>query len=227
MPLEWNQLPTKGVQVIITLGSHKGGCSKSTLTVNVAAELARQGRRVLVVDSDPNSSASRWIAYREQHSPERPPVTGIQKRGDLKNTLVDLDRGYDIVLVDTGGFDSQELRSAAIASHLLITPVRPSSMDTDTLPHFAEVITAVRDYNPGLVVRALFTQVPTNDRGRALDDGKGVLADYPEFPLFDTVMRMRSAYSTVNPLGRGVVEWNDYKAKAEIQVLVQEVIDLV
>lgn len=213
--------------MIVTLGSHKGGCSKSTLTVNIAAELARQGRRVLVVDSDPNSSASRWIAYREQHSPGRPRVTGIQKRGDLKNTLVDLDRAWDVVLVDTGGFDSQELRSAAIASHVLITPVRPSSMDTDTLPHFAEVITGVEDYNPGLVVRGIFTQAATNDRDRALDEAKDVLSDYVEIPLFDTTMRMRSAYSTVNPLGRGVVEWSDYKAKAEIQVLVEELTHLV
>lgn len=213
--------------MIITLGSHKGGCSKSTLTVNIAAELARQGQRVLVVDSDPNSSASRWIAYREQHSPDRPRVTGIQKRGDLKSTLVDMDRAWGVVLVDTGGFDSQELRSAAIASHVLIAPIRPSSMDTDTLPHFAEVITGAEDYNPGLVVRGMFTQVPTNDRGRSLGDAKAVLADYAEIPLFDTTMWTRTAYAAVNPLGRGVVEWNDYKAKAEIQVLVQELIDLV
>lgn len=213
--------------MIVTLGSHKGGCSKSTLTVNIAAELARQGRRVLVVDSDPNSSASRWIAYREQHSPERPRVTGIQKRGDLKHTLVEMDRAWDVVLVDTGGFDSQELRSAGIASHLLITPIRPNSFDTDTLPHFAEVLAGIGNFNPGLAVRGLFTQAPTNDRGRSVTQSKDLLADYPEIPLFDTVIWMRSAYATVNPLGRGVVEWNDYKAKAEIQVLVQEMIDLV
>ena len=213
--------------MIVTLGSHKGGCSKSTLTVNIAAELARQGQKVLVVDSDPNTSVSRWVAYREQHSPDLPRVTGIQKRGDLKNTLLDMDRAWGVVLVDTGGFDSQELRSAAIASHVLIAPVRPSSMDTDTLPHFVEVITGVEDYNPDLVVRGLFTQAATNDRDRSLDDAKSVLADYPEIPLFDTTMRMRTAYATVNPLGRGVVEWSDYKAKAEIQVLVQEMMSLV
>jgi len=213
--------------MIVTLGSHKGGCSKSTLTVNIAAELARQGRRVMVVDSDPNSSASRWIAYREQHSPELPRVTGIQKRGDLKRTLTELDWAWDVVLVDTGGFDSQELRSGGIASDLLVTPIRPSSMDTDTLPRFAEVITGIEEYNPRLTVRGLFTQASTHPQDRSVSESKDLLADYPEIPLFDTTMRMRTAYSTVNPLGRGVVEWTDRKAKAEIQVLVQEMIDLV
>jgi chromosome partitioning protein len=214
--------------VIVTLGSHKGGCSKSTLTVNIAAELARQGQKVLIVDADPNTSVSRWIAYREQHSVDRPVITGVQKRGDLQRTLKELGRSmWDTLLVDTGGFDSQELRSAAIVSDVLIAPVRPSSMDTDTLPRFAEVLAGIETYNPDLVVRGIFTQVPTNDRDRALDEAKDVLSDYVEIPLFDTTMRQRSAYYTAIPLGRGVVEWSDYKAKAEIQVLVQEMIDLV
>lgn len=214
--------------MIVTLGSHKGGCSKSTLTVNIAAELARLGRRVLIVDADPNTTASRWIAYREQHSADRPVITGVQKRGDLQRTLVEMRQGsFEAVLVDTGGFDSQELRSAGIVSDLLIAPVRPSTFDTDTLPRFAEVLAGIETYNPELVVRGIITQVPTNDRDRALDEAKEVLSDYDEIPLFDTTMRQRSAYSTVNPLGRGVVEWSDYKAKAEIQVLVQEMIDLV
>jgi chromosome partitioning protein len=214
--------------MIVTLGSHKGGCSKSTLTVNIAAELARQGQKVLIVDADPNTSVSRWIAYREQHSVDRPVITGVQKRGDLQRTLKELGRSmWDTLLVDTGGFDSQELRSAGIASDLLITPIRPSSMDTDTLPHFAEVLAGIESFNPKLVVRGMFTQASTHAQDKTVDDGKDLLADYPEIPLFDTIMRMRNAYATVNPLGRGVVEWSDRKAKAEIQVLVQEMMSLV
>jgi chromosome partitioning protein len=38
--------------VIISIINHKGGCLKTTTTVNLAAALARAGRRVLVVDLD-------------------------------------------------------------------------------------------------------------------------------------------------------------------------------
>lgn len=213
--------------MIITLGSLKGGCSKSTLTANFAAELARQGRRVLVVDADPNTTASRWIADRLRHGAGRPLVAGVQYRGDLAAPLRDFSPNHDVVLVDTGGFDSQEMRSAAIVSDFMVVPIRPSSLDTDTLPRFAEVLGGIGRFNPDIKVRGVFTQVPTNDRGRSLDAAKAVLADYPEIPLFGTSMWMRSSYSTVMPLGRGVVEWSDYKAKAETQVLVQEMIDLV
>ncbi len=37
---------------IISVVNHKGGCLKTTLTVNLGAALARAGKRVLVVDLD-------------------------------------------------------------------------------------------------------------------------------------------------------------------------------
>ncbi|WP_409240914.1 ParA family protein, partial [Escherichia coli] len=37
---------------VIAIVNHKGGCGKTTTTVNLAAEFARQGNRVLVVDLD-------------------------------------------------------------------------------------------------------------------------------------------------------------------------------
>ena len=46
---------------IIALAGHKGGSSKTTLAVSLAAAWAAEGRRVLVVDLDPQASATRWL----------------------------------------------------------------------------------------------------------------------------------------------------------------------
>lgn len=43
--------------------NHKGGSGKTTAVVNLAAALAARGRRVLVVDLDPQATATRWLGY--------------------------------------------------------------------------------------------------------------------------------------------------------------------
>ena len=211
--------------MIITIGSLKGGCSKSTITVNVAAELTRMGKTVKVVDADPIATTTRWIADREENSPELASIIGVQKRGNLRSTLLDLEESVDYVIVDTGGYDSQELRTAAITSDLLVVPMKASPPDLDTLSQFVKVIEGILDFNPGLEVKGMFAQASTHAMDRRLDESKAMLIDYPEIPLFRTTMYQRSSYMDVMPAGRGVVEWSDGKAKAEIQLLVQEMVN--
>ena len=52
--------------MIIGIINLKGGVGKTTIAVNIAAVLTELGRRVLVVDADPQGSSLAWSAARQR-----------------------------------------------------------------------------------------------------------------------------------------------------------------
>jgi chromosome partitioning protein len=49
----------------IAVSNQKGGSGKTTTAVNLSAALGEQGHRVLLVDLDPQASASAWLGFRD------------------------------------------------------------------------------------------------------------------------------------------------------------------
>ncbi|MBG6059075.1 chromosome partitioning protein [Cryobacterium sp. MP_M5] len=69
------QLPKPEQTRVITISNQKGGVGKTTTAVNLAAALARQGARVLVIDLDPQGNASTALGV--EHRAETPSVYDV------------------------------------------------------------------------------------------------------------------------------------------------------
>ena len=205
--------------MIILIGSSKGGSGKSTTAVNLSAWLAGKGHDVVIVDTDIQATASNWAADRAKNE-QLPIVHCVQKYDQVRNTLLDLNRRYDFVVVDTPGADSRELRQSMTAAHVMIVPVRPSQADLDTLPSMQEIIMAAKDFNPEMAVFGVLVMASPNPVVSESDDAKEIFVDYPIIRLIDNVViRDRKAYRDCLSIGLGITECDNEKARFETNLL--------
>ena len=209
--------------MIVLVGSQKGGCGKSTIAVNICAELARLGKDVVLVDADRQCTSANWAMDRQQLK-NVPKVHCVQKYDNIRETLLDLGKRYEYVIVDAAGRDSRELRTGMTAADLMLVPFRPSQPDLDTLPTLNEIIIQAKDLNPRLVVKAVITMASSNPVVSESNEAKAYLSEFPQLELTRQIIRDRKAYRDSMSSGLGVIEMDNGKAKAEIQLLVKELI---
>lgn len=210
--------------MIILIGSQKGGCGKSTLATNIAAALAISGKDVMLVDADKQGSSSNWFLDRSENE-ALPKVHSVQKYDDVRASVIDLDKRYEYVIIDAAGRDSVELRTAMIVANIIVMPVRPSQFDLDTVPRMQEIYRDAKLLNPGLKFFSVITMGPTNPVINESQEAQAFFLNYPEITLLKTIIRERKIYrDAISGIGKGVVEMNNNKAKAEIEGLLEEVL---
>jgi len=210
--------------MIVIIGGIKGGTGKSTIATNLAAHLSCNTVDVILVDANPGqTTSSNWVSRRNEFLPV---IHCVEKSGDLRQTLRDFSKRYEQVIVDCGGWDSREFRTALLVSQLLITPLRPSQADLETLPKLAEVVDQAADINEKLEVTILITQAPPHPSIKLVEEAREALKELQGFVVSTNVIYNRKPYIDCLADGIGVIETKGaggQKAKMEIESLAKEV----
>jgi chromosome partitioning protein len=193
---------------VITFVTQKGGSGKSTLAFCCGVRAEETGKRVLLLDMDPQATTELWYQDREA---ERPKLARINP-GDLDQALKGAVReSYDYVLIDTPGRDEPATAAAIRASDFCIIPCRPTPGDMKATP--ATVGTVKRLGKPAAFV--LTQTPPRGSRITEADKGLGMLGMVAPVRIVQ-----RSAYQDAQGMGLGVTEYEpDGKAAAEIKEL--------
>lgn len=211
--------------MIVTIGAEKGGVGKSTIATNLAVYLSREGVDVVIVDTDTQATCGKFIERRDEAG-ILPSIACVQRTGSVAATLRDLKNRYQVVVVDAGGRDSQELRTAMAVSNLLLVPTRASQADLETLPKVNELVSLARGLNPDLKAVAVLSMAPSNPVITEVAEARELLAQFEELELSGNIIRDRKVYRDALLAGKGVVELDNSQARAEIQLLAQEFFEL-
>lgn len=211
--------------MIILIGGEKGGTGKTTLATNLAAMRALAGRDALLIDTDPQGSSNYWVQSRDEES-VTPRVACVQKFGKgLPAEVKDLAHRYQDIVIDAGGRDSVELRSALVVAEKAYIPIQPSQFDIWTLNQMDELVEAAKSFNPELRAKVIISRSSTNPSVHESDETGKLLADFLNLELANVTIRDRIAYRKAAKDGLAVTELKpkDPKASEEMEILYNEV----
>jgi chromosome partitioning protein len=186
--------------MIIGVLNQKGGCGKSTISINLAAAYVQLGRRTLLVDADPQGSAMAWSAAREL--PPLFPVIGGAKP-TLHKDMPELARDYEIVVIDGAPRVNELGRSAIMASDLVVVPVQPSPYDVWAASETVQLVREAQQFKEKLKVAFVINRKIANTAiGR---DVANALAEF-DVPVLPAVLHQRVIFAESAAQGLAVFE---------------------
>jgi chromosome partitioning protein len=175
----------------ILITNQKGGVGKTTTSFTLAAALAQEGKRVLLIDLDGQAHLTKLLdvepkidaldvlvgdntlakaliktpygdllgASERLYAPDKVLYgTGAEHR--LRKALIGSEKIYDYVIIDPSATIGILTVNALTAADWIVVPVRPGSLDLDSMRDLEDAIKAVQEFtNPDLKIAGfLLTQ---------------------------------------------------------------------
>ncbi len=167
---------------IISIANQKGGCGKTTTAVNLAASLASNQRKVLLVDFDPQAHASVGLSIQAKTTVydvlskisqqkasmdqaileisnnfdlvpsgiilstlEQELANEISRESRLKETLANMKKSYDYIIIDCPPNLGILTVNAICASNEVIIPVEPSRFSVEGLIRLIDILGLIKN----------------------------------------------------------------------------------
>lgn len=201
----------------IAVAQLKGGAGKSTITTNLAGALAREFR-IGLIDADlPQATSARWASLRQDPQLQ---VAVAESAADLTREADRLDDLCEIVVIDLPPRSLKFLRETIPFTDLMLMPLTASAADVWAAEQLVDVVREARKTSKRLKARLVWNRLrPSKATDAFLEDTAAEL----RAKELESHLGSRTAY--VEALGRGltVLEWSDPKARAEFEVLLDEV----
>lgn len=216
--------------MVLSLCNEKGGCSKTTITINLATKLALIGEDTLLIDADPQQSVKVFTDIRARENIDFIFSTVSKLGSSLVKEVQKLKSKYDAIVMDTGGRDSEEMRQALAISDLVIIPVVPSDVDIAVLNKMINLFNQSKAFNPNSKAFIVISKASPNPfLNKKIEELQNYIKDknLEDFKLCETILYEREAYKNAFSNGKGILEYlkEDEKAYIEFNKFFDELVD--
>ena len=188
--------------VIIAMASPKGGAGKTMATILLACEAAWNGSRVLLIDADPQGSASQWWknSRRGGAKLERVECEAIIDRPELIAKLRHI-RDADLVLIDIQGTADAAQSGALVYADLVVIPTRAHASDCRQAISMARYVESLGGHGRSIAHRILLNAVDVIEaRSTAAKVAREMLAA-ARVPVLATELYNRISFKNVATSG--------------------------
>lgn len=196
----------------LALLARKGGAGKTTLAIHLAVIAARAGKRVLLVDTDPQRSAAAWWRSRPADVPELVECDATKLAPVLAAAE---EAGVDLVVVDSRPSVEADTGAVAKLADLVLIPTRPAILDLRAIAETVRVVTNAK--KPALIVLNATPAARAGVREAAITaEARRALAAY-DVPVASVAITSRADLSHALVGGLAVNEFApNGKAAAEL-----------
>lgn len=196
------------MKTIAFLGQ-KGGSGKTTLAVHIAVAAHEASEKVVLIDTDPQKSATIWGENREFNYP----IVATVSASDLTKVL-NAAKAEDLTLaiIDTSPHAAPEATKIAREVDLVVIPCRPTAFDIAAVANAVKIIKAAN-------VKFVFVLSACPFRSPEIEETRELLKQYTA-PIAPTAIIDRRSFARAIAGGKAVTEFEvDGKAALEIKTL--------
>jgi len=208
--------------MILTISCQKGGVGKSILAFNIAVELSKK-YKVVVIDLDNQQTTFSFNSIRNHLYHKSLTILGLNKDRDFIEFVYEHDRDDTIVVIDSGGFDSEQNRLSISLADYIITPISAEFTDILGLEWYENILKELSELsNNHLISNIVLNKI--NHSQKNFSELKEFIESSNHFKLFNTILRRRVDFSNSVAQGLSVVELDSSSnASIELNSLIKEI----
>ena len=211
---------------MILLYSHqKGGVGKSTLAINHA-----YFKGCSIIDLDSQNSSMLFNQLRKMNDMKSIECFTADTVDEFKELVKDYKSNKEnMIIIDSGGYDSEINRLALISADIIITPVGASQIELFGLQKFRNILNDASDATgTNVKTHVLINNVDSRSKKKISELREYIEKNEKYFNLLDSVIHSRVDFKNAYGDGLTVKELDkESKATQEIKSLTKEIDNII